>query len=298
MTTHVTTAVFPVAGLGTRFLPVTKSGPKEMLPIVDKPLIQYVVEEALQAGITQLVFVTSNTKRSLEDYFDSNLELEAHLESKGKLRVLNAVRNILPEKVTCVYVRQPRPLGLGDAVLRARSVVGHQPFAVLLADDIVDSEQGSDLKNMVDIYEETHASVLGVEKIAPEDTEKYGIISLTGERHGLAERMNGIVEKPKPSDAPSLLGAAGRYVFTPKIFDFLENQQAGVGGEIQLTDAIAALLQHETVYAYPLQNERFDCGTKIGFLKATLRYALKREELSQELLTYLHELVETTPAVL
>jgi UTP--glucose-1-phosphate uridylyltransferase len=285
----VTTAVFPVAGLGTRFLPLTKAGPKEMLPIVDQPLIQYVVEEAIQAGIKQLIFVTSSNKRSIEDYFDSNFELEAHLVEKNKLEVLKTVQNILPKDVQAIYIRQSHPLGLGDAVLRAKGVVGNQAFAVLLADDIVDCDIKSCIHQMSEVYEQTQASVIGVENIPRSDTDKYGIVSLGDKEIAGATQITAIVEKPKPDLAPSTLGVAGRYILTPRIFDLLENVTKGVGGEIQLTDAIAQLINHESVYAYPFQGRRYDCGTRIGFLEATVAYALKRSDLREPFSAYLKE---------
>lgn len=272
-------AVFPVAGMGTRFLPVTKAGPKEMLPIVDKPLIQYVVEEALSAGVKELVLVTSSSKRAIEDYFDSNYELESRLEQQGKLEILHSVQNLLPKDVRISYVRQTHPRGLGDAVLCAKHVVGNRPFAVLLADDIIDSGEQSCLQQMAAMFATKPTSVLAVEKIPLSDTNRYGIISL---ENG-TERINQIVEKPQPSDAPSDLAVIGRYILTPRIFKLLETTQAGVGGEIQLTDAIAQLLLEEPVNAFMLKGRRYDCGSKIGFLEATIAYALKRPELRERL---------------
>ncbi len=289
----ITTAVFPVAGLGTRFLPVTKAGPKEMLPIVDKPLIQYVVEEAIEAGIKQLIFVTSSNKRSIEDYFDSNYELEAHLVEKKKLEVLQTVQNILPKDVQAIYIRQSQPLGLGDAVLRAKNVVGNQAFAVLLADDIVDCAGKSCIHQMIDVYQETQSSVVGVENVPKQDTDKYGIVSLSDHVVAGATQMTAIVEKPKPEVAPSTLGVAGRYILTPHIFTLLENVNKGVGGEIQLTDAIAQLINYESVYAYPFQGTRYDCGTRLGFLEATVTYALKRADLREPFLAYLKGVVSS-----
>lgn len=287
----ITTAVFPVAGMGTRFLPVTKAGPKEMLPIVDKPLIQYVVEEAISAGVTQLVFVTSGGKRAIEDYFDTNYELESRLESRGKLETLSKVRNILPVDVNFVYVRQPHPLGLGDAVLRAKDVVGNNPFAVLLADDIIDCGERSCLQMMVDVFNRTQNSVVAVEKIPMSDSRKYGIVSLAQEGDD-PQRITGIVEKPEPEAAPSSLAVTGRYILTPRIFSLLENTERGIGDEIQLTDAIAQLLSIEPVTAFPFEGRRYDCGSRHGFLEATITYALKRPDLSEHLRKFLGEVVE------
>ena len=288
MISGVKTAVFPVGGMGTRFLPATKASPKEMLPIVDKPIIQYVVEEAIEAGVEQLVFVTSQTKRAIEDYFDTNYELESRLEMVGKYEVLSRVRQIVPEGVNFVYVRQPAPLGLGDAVLRAKHVVGNQPFAVLLADDIIDTPSQSCLSQMVDVFNNTGSSVVAVEQVAPEDTDKYGIVSL-GDNHV----MNAIVEKPAPAKAPTNLGVAGRYIFTPEIFDYLESASAGIAGELQLTDAISAMLSAHNVYAHPFTGVRYDCGSRLGMVKATMNYALKDEILRPALQAFVSELCHT-----
>ncbi len=290
MTTQkITVAVFPVAGLGTRFLPVTKAGPKEMLPIVDKPLIQYVVEEAISAGITELVFVTSGSKRAIEDYFDSNYELESRLEQLGKYDVLSTVKNILPEHVSLVYVRQANPRGLGDAVLCAKHVVRDRPFAVLLADDIIDGGERTCLQDMANIFEKTQSSVLAVEEVPQKDTGRYGIVSLA--RH--SNRIEAIVEKPKPEVAPTNLAVTGRYILTPRIFDLLEETEKGIGDEIQLTDAIAKLLDEESITAFPFNGRRYDCGSRMGFLEATIAYALKRPDLSERLKRYLVGLVES-----
>lgn len=282
MTNRVTTAVFPVAGLGTRFLPITKTGPKEMLPIVDKPLIEYVVQEAVKAGITQLIFVTSNSKRALEDYFDRHFELERYLAEQGKSATLAMIQEMVPDHVSIVYVRQPSPLGLGDAVWRARHVVGDQPFAVLLADDIIDCGATNCLEGMLQLHYETQASVLAVEHVAPEDTQQYGIVSAAQpEPEGF--QINGIVEKPAPEVAPSRFGVVGRYILTPRIFELLAATAKGIGGEIQLTDAIAALLKYEKVMAFPFNGKRYDCGSKLGFLEATVAYALQRPGLGCKL---------------
>lgn len=275
----VTKAVFPVGGLGTRFLPATKANPKEMLPIVDKPLIQYAVEEAVAAGITQLIFVTSTSKRAIEDHFDSNYELESNLESRGNYKLLTVVREILPKGVSCVYVRQPHPKGLGHAILCARSVVGEEPFAVLLADDLMDGEQGiSSLQQMMPIFTEQQGSVIAVQKVALSETEKYGIVALDSNQEENGQIVN-IIEKPKPNEAPSQLAAVGRYILSPRIFEFLETQLAGKSGEIQLTDAIARLLAVEPVFAYTFKGIRYDCGTKLGYLDATIAMALKHPEV-------------------
>lgn len=277
----VTKAVFPVAGLGTRFLPATKANPKEMLPIVDKPLIQYAVEEAVEAGITQLIFVTSSSKRAIEDHFDTNYELEANLEARGNYQLLAIVREILPKGVSCVYLRQPNPKGLGDAVLCAKTVVGDEPFAVLLADDLIDGEGQGCLRQMVPVYQATHSSVIGVQTVPRSETQKYGIVAVDAEKNNPA-LIHQIVEKPKPEVAPSQLAAIGRYILTSRIFSFLEELEKGAGGEVQLTDAISDLLKTEAAYAYQLQGRRYDCGSKIGYLKATLAYALKHPEVGED----------------
>lgn len=292
----ITTAVFPVAGMGTRFLPVTKAGPKEMLPIVDKPLIQYVVEEAVAAGIKKLVFVTSAGKRAIEDYFDSNFELETMLERKNKIEVLNTVRNIIPSDVKIVYVRQPSPKGLGDAVLCAKPAVGDQPFAVLLADDIMEYSHKTCLSEMIARFQETQSSVLAVEKINREDTDKYGIVSLSA-NPTFPNEIASIIEKPSPSDAPSTLAVTGRYILTPRIFEMLEQTQLGVGGELQLTDGLAKLLTHEAITVCTLKGRRYDCGSRIGFLHATIDFALKRAEFRKPLMDHLKIIVETQSEV-
>lgn len=286
----ITTAVFPVAGFGTRFLPVTKAGPKEMLPIVDRPLIQYAVEEALAAGITQLVFVTSSSKRAIEDYFDTNHELEMYLSQKGDIDTLAKIKNIIPSNVSFVYVRQAEPRGLGDAVLRAKDIVGDRPFAVLLADDIIDCGERTCLQMMVEQYTRTKSSVLAVETIPRNETQKYGIVSVDSQQQ-FPPRINDIVEKPKPEDAKSTLAVIGRYILTPRIFKLLECTERGVGGEIQLTDAIEKLLAEEPIYAFKTPGRRYDCGSRMGFLEATIHYALKRPELRERLKHYLEETV-------
>lgn len=287
----VTKAVFPVAGLGTRFLPATKANPKEMMPIVDKPLIQYAVEEAVAAGITELIFVTSSSKRAIEDHFDSNYELESNLLERGKFDLLEIVRDILPEGVSCAYIRQKSPQGLGHAVLCARQLVMNEPFAVLLADDLIDGGKTPCLRQMVEAYQETQSSIVAVQKISHLETKKYGVVDVPATATTLTA-IKGIVEKPHPGQAPSNLGVVGRYILSPKIFSFLENTSHGSGGEIQLTDAIAALLREEAVYAFQFSGKRYDCGNKLGYLEATVAYALKHPEVSEDFKRSLRELVE------
>lgn len=283
----ITKAVFPVAGMGTRFLPATKASPKEMLPVVDKPLIQYAVEEALEAGITELIFITGRNKRSIEDHFDKAYELETELELRNKQKLLDIVQGILPKSASCVYIRQAEALGLGHAVLCAQPVVGNSPFAVILADDLIDGEPGA-MQQMVEHFEATHASVLGVENVAREETSSYGIVEV--QTVAGVSRVSSIVEKPKPEEAPSTLAVVGRYILTPCIFDKLQNVTAGAGGEIQLTDGIAALLKDEPVLAFPFKGIRYDCGSKLGYLKATVNYALKHPEVSEGFAQYLDHL--------
>ncbi|MDA0847580.1 MAG: UTP--glucose-1-phosphate uridylyltransferase GalU [Proteobacteria bacterium] len=272
-------AVFPVAGLGTRFLPATKASPKEMLPIVDKPLIQYAVEEAAAAGITEMVFITGRSKRAIEDHFDKAYELEAELEAKGKDALLEVVRSVSPPTISCIYIRQPEALGLGHAVLCARPVVGDEPFAVILADDLMDA--GSDgvpvMAQMVSLYEEHRASIVAVQEVPREQTSRYGIVA-TSAWGRQTERLTDIVEKPQPDVAPSTLAVVGRYLLTPRIFGILAQQAPGAGGEIQLTDAIARLLVDETVLAYRFSGTRFDCGSKQGYLQATVTLARRHPE--------------------
>lgn len=281
-------AVFPVAGLGTRFLPATKASPKEMLCVVDKPLIQYAVEEAIEAGITELIFVTGRSKRSIEDHFDRSFELEHELEAKNKTDLLQLVRNVKPAHVNCVYVRQAEALGLGHAVNCAASLVGNEPFAVVLADDLLDHQPGV-LKQMVDLFERQHSSVVAVEKIQPKQSASYGVVAgkPAGERLTLMSR---IVEKPAPQDAPSDQGVVGRYVFTPAIFRHIDRLEPGAGGEYQLTDAIQSLLHEEAVYAYAYEGVRYDCGSKVGFLKATVEFALRHPQTRTEFKAYLQSI--------
>jgi len=282
----ITKVVFPVAGLGTRFLPATKANPKEMLPVVDKPLIQYAVEEAVRAGINELIFVTSSSKRAIEDHFDKNYELESELEKKGKQDLLKILRSIVPEGVSAVYIRQPEALGLGHAVLCAKKVVGDEPFAVILADDLIDDDAAGVTAQMAEIFEQRGCSILGVEEVPRDETRKYGIVK-AGATDGRVAEVSQIVEKPKPESAPSNLAVVGRYILTPRIFSLLETTGRGAGGEIQLTDAIAALLKEEKVLAYQFHGKRYDCGSKLGYLQATVEYALKHPELSEDFKRYL-----------
>jgi len=281
-------AVFPVAGLGTRFLPATKASPKEMLCVVDKPLIQYAVEEAVEAGITEMIFVTGRSKRSIEDHFDRSFELEHELEAKHKTELLNLVRNIKPAHVNCVYVRQPEALGLGHAVNCAASLVGNEPFAVVLADDLLDHQPGV-LKQLVGMYKHYRSSVIAVEKILPSQSKSYGVVAgiAAGDR---LTKLSDIVEKPEPQNAPSDQGVVGRYIFNPSIFQHISQLKPGAGGEYQLTDAIQSLLKLEAVYAYAYEGVRYDCGSKIGFLKASVEFALRHPETGADFRAYLKNL--------
>lgn len=289
---RVRKAVFPVAGMGTRFLPVTKANPKEMLSVVDKPLIQYAVEEAISAGIEEMIFVTSSKKRAIEDHFDKNYELEAELVLRNKRDLLEVVRGVVPSGVSCIYIRQPEALGLGHAVLCARPAVGDEPFAVILADDLIASDGDSCMKQMVARCEERQASILGIQEVRREDTNKYGVISPVAEKDGLY-RVEDIVEKPSPELAPSNLAVVGRYILTGRIFDFLENQGKGAGGEIQLTDAIARLMREEDVFAYAFEGKRYDCGSKLGYLQATIELALVHPEVKDRFRKYLKDFSAT-----
>ena len=271
--------VFPVAGMGTRFLPATKASPKEMLPIVDKPLIQYAVEEAVEAGCTEMVFITGRNKRSIEDHFDKAYELETELELRQKDKLLAHVRDILPSNITCMYIRQTEALGLGHAVLCAQAAVGNEPFAVILADDLIDAPKGA-VKQMVDVYNHSGNSGLGVETVDPSQTGSYGIVEV--EKLKNYQRVVNIVEKPKPEEAPSNLAVVGRYILTPRIFDLLTNLPRGAGNEIQLTDGIARLLDHEFVLAHAFDGKRYDCGSKLGYLEATVAYGLKHPETGEQ----------------
>ncbi len=288
---QVRKAVFPVAGLGTRFLPATKASPKEMLPIVDKPLIQYGVEEAVAAGVETLVFIIGRTKNAIADHFDKAYELEVELETRGKSDLLQIVRNIVPSQVECVYVRQAEALGLGHAVLCARPVVGNEPFAVILADDLIeeDVQEGGALSQMARQFNKYQCSILGVERVPKSETNKYGIVHPLPFANRLSN-VDGIIEKPKPENAPSNLAVVGRYILTSRIFDLLENTPRGAGNEIQLTDGIAALLGEEQVLAYEFSGRRHDCGSKLGYLVATVEYGLRHPELGDRFRNYLREL--------
>ena len=283
-------AVFPVAGLGTRFLPATKANPKEMLPVVDKPLIQYAVEEAIDAGIEHMIFVTSSSKRAIEDHFDSHFELETKLREANKDDLLKTVQGILPKGINCSYIRQPVALGLGHAVLCAKPLVGNEPFAVILADDMIYTEIGSCMRSMVEIANENESSVVAVEKVPWQDVHKYGVIAPGQSIDQQIHTLTGIVEKPPQAQAPSDLAVVGRYVLHARIFSILENTHAGASNEIQLTDAIAELLREQKVLGYEFTGTRYDCGSKLGYLKATVEYALRHPELKQGFSEYIHTL--------
>jgi len=283
----ITKAVFPVAGMGSRFLPATKATAKEMLPVVDKPLIQYAVEEAVAAGITDMVFITGRNKRAIEDHFDKAYELEATLEMQGKKELLRIVQEVVPKNINCIYIRQAEPLGLGHAVLCAQPIVQDEPFAVILADDLIDGETAI-MKQMVDVFAKHQCSILGVQDVPRSQTRQYGIVSATNVETNL-EKVNSIVEKPKPEEAPSTLAVVGRYILTPRIFKHLREIKPGAGGEIQLTDGIAALMQYESLLAYRFDGIRYDCGSKLGYLKAQVAFGLKHEEIRTEFSAYLKE---------
>ncbi len=285
---RIDVAVFPVAGRGTRFLPATKASPKEMLPIVDKPLIQYAVEEALAAGARRLVFITGSSKRAIEDHFDTDGELETLLLKQGKSDLLKTLRSVLPSYASCIYIRQPAPLGLGHAVLCAKPAVGNSPFFVHLADDLIDAKDPC-LKQMADRFDD--ASILAVQPVPHSQTDKYGIVK-TGARHEELLRLESIVEKPKPAQAPSNLAVVGRYLLTPKVFTHLERIGEGAGGEIQLTDGIARLMDDEAVYAYKFDGKRYDCGSKLGYLQANVEYALAHKELAKPFRNYLRKMAQ------
>ncbi|KDN12073.1 UTP--glucose-1-phosphate uridylyltransferase [Snodgrassella communis] len=280
--------VFPVAGMGTRFLPATKASPKEMLPIVDKPLIQYAVEEAVAAGCTELVFITGRNKRCIEDHFDKAYELETELAYRNQNKLLDFVQDILPPNVTCLYIRQPAALGLGHAVLCSRAAVGKENFAVVLADDLIDAQSGA-LSQMMDAYHRTGCNVLGVENVDPQQTGAYGIVETA--REDSFDYVKSIVEKPHPDEAPSHLGVVGRYILSARIFDFLTNLPRGTGGEIQLTDAIARLLTEQKMIAYAFAGRRYDCGDKLGYLEATVAYGMKHPLVGEEFKKLLQRMV-------
>jgi UTP--glucose-1-phosphate uridylyltransferase len=285
---HIKKAIFPVAGLGTRFLPATKAQPKEMLPVVDKPLIQYAVEEAYAAGVREMIFVTGRHKRPIEDHFDMTFELEVALEQAGKAELLHVVRSVKPDDMECIYVRQAQALGLGHAVLCGQKLVGNEPFAVLLADDLMVGAPPV-LSQMVEQFKEWRVSMLAVQEVPADQTQRYGIVAGTAVNDRLVN-IDRIVEKPKPADAPSRLGVAGRYILTPGVFHEIANQQRGVGGEIQLTDGIAGLLRREKVFAYRYEGRRYDCGSKEGFLQANVELALEHPQLGPGFRDYLKAL--------
>lgn len=284
----ITKAVFPVAGLGSRFLPATKASPKEMMPVVDKPLIQYAVEEAVAAGITDMVFITGRNKRAIEDHFDTAYEVEAELAARGKDALLRAVQEVIPKHVNCIYIRQSEPLGLGHAVLCAQPVVQDAPFAVILADDLIDGEPPV-VAQMVEVFRRYQCSVLAVQDVPRSQTGQYGIVSSTNLEPGV-EQVHAMVEKPSPETAPSTLAAVGRYILTPRIFHHLARVRAGSGGEIQLTDGISALMLEEKLLAYRFNGIRYDCGSKLGYLKAQVAFGLKHEDLRDEFAAYLDAL--------
>jgi UTP--glucose-1-phosphate uridylyltransferase len=285
----VTKAVFPVAGLGTRFLPATKAMPKEMLPVVDKPLIQYAVEEALNAGIEDIIFVTGKGKQAIEDHFDHSCELEQTLVARGKEALLKVITQLIPESGTLVYTRQNQPLGLGHAIWCARNVVGREPFAVLLADDLIKAQKPV-LGQMMERFESLQSSMVCVEEVDRQATASYGILDADPPVDGLTT-VRGLVEKPKPADAPSNLAIIGRYILTPEIFDILENKETGAGGEIQITDAMAKLLQTQSIYGYRYKGTRFDCGTKVGFQMANLSFAMDRPDMRERLMPFINQLI-------
>lgn len=283
-------AVFPVAGLGTRFLPATKAMPKEMLPIVDKPLIQYAVEEAFQSGIEQIIFVTGRNKEALEDHFDRHNGLESILLEKNKTELLDSIKGIVPDKGTIIYTRQSKPLGLGHAIWCARDIVGNEPFAVLLADDLIKSETPV-LAQMLTAYEKTQSSLVAVVEVPKNDTDKYGILDAEQSKEGLS-KIRGLIEKPDPDDAPSNLAIIGRYILTPEIFTILDQKEKGAGGEIQLTDAMAKLLDTQSIFGFQFEGQRFDCGDKAGFQMANLSFALTHPDISSKLKPFIQTLLQ------
>jgi len=289
MNKKITKAVFPVAGLGTRFLPATKASPKEMLPIVDKPLIQYAVEEAIVAGIDTMIFISGRNKRAIPDHFDKAYELEKELEKSGKTETLELLRKLLPSHVSCVFIRQSEALGLGHAVLCAKPVVGDEPFAVILADDLIEDSTRGCMAQMAALFKREQRSILGVERVDPSETDKYGIVE-TKEMEPKVGRLQSIVEKPAPEVAPSNLAVVGRYILTPAVFEKIENTGRGAGGEIQLTDAIADLMQDEPVLSYEFEGNRYDCGSKLGYVIANVEHALLHKDIKDDFLAYLKQL--------
>lgn len=287
MAQKIRKAIFPAAGFGTRFLPATKAQPKEMLPIVDKPVIQYLVEEAVAAGIEEVIIVTGRGKRAIEDHFDHSFELEHTLVEKGQHSLLKEVRAI--EKMArFIYVRQPLPLGDGDAILRARDIIGNEPFAVLFGDDVVDSERPA-IQQLMDIYEQTQTCVIGLEQIAKEDSDKYGMVKPLSQK-GRVVQIESLIEKPKPDKAPSNLGIIGKYICTPEIFEELEKARSGTQDkEIRLIDGFRQLIHRQAIYGYEIEGKRYDCGTKLGLIQATINWALKREDIGPDLEKYLHK---------
>ncbi len=292
MTSSIRKVVIPIAGRGIRFLPATKVSPKEMMPIIDKPLIQYAVEEASNAGIKELIFITNKHKRSIEDHFDRNVELEEKLLKEGKDELLDLVTNIIPKDISCMYIRQMKPLGLGHAVLCAKDAVGHEPFAVILPDDLIDGGANGCIKMMAQEFEKVKASIVAIQKINLQESEKYGVVGFVENNKNTValQEINQIIEKPKPIDAPSSFGVVGRYILTPDIFSILEKTQPGYNDEIQLTDAISQLLKNESVYGYQFKGQRFDCGSKLGYLEAIVTYGLKHSEVGSQFKQYLDTL--------
>ncbi len=284
-------AVFPVAGMGTRFLPATKANPKEMLPVVDKPLIQYAAEEAVMAGMDTLVFITGRNKRSIEDHFDKAFELETELQADGKETMLDMVQNVLPSNVSCVFIRQSQPLGLGHAVLCAEPVVGDEPFAIILADDLIDDGASGCLAQMIDVYEKENCGVVGVQEVKKDEVKSYGVISGKQVQDNLWD-VDTFVEKPEPQDAPSNIAVVGRYLLEPSIFNILEQTGEGAGGEIQLTDALARQAKIERVLAFKFEGKRYDCGSKLGYLEATVELAMKHRGVGKQFSKYLKQLVD------
>lgn len=283
-------AVFPVAGLGTRFLPATKANPKEMLPVVDKPLIQYGAEEAVAAGMDTLIFITGRHKRSIEDHFDKAYELETELQADGKDTMLDMVQNVLPKDVNCIFIRQSEPLGLGHAVLCAEPVVGEEPFAIILADDLIDDGTRGCLSQMIEIYDEEQCGIVGVQEVKQEEVKSYGVISGSKLQENLWD-VDTFVEKPEPKNAPSNVAVVGRYLLQPSIFSILEKTGEGAGGEIQLTDALAKQAENEKLLAYKFEGKRYDCGSKLGYLEATVELAIKHPGVGKQFAKYLQKLV-------